>query len=206
MIQIISKTARLGLALTTILAVAACSKSQNESTVVIGGKEWMRCSLGQTWEGNTCTGVAKEFTFDEAQAAVKELNAKVSAHGKTDWRVPTPPELASLMAGKVEQGKAAWMLLGRAEGEAEGEVEDLWSSMPASMQDDSLNNLFYSGQAGYVSLKLEKPSADSFGKFWSSSHYVPANDYAWFVDFKNGAGGFDLRILNRHVRLVRTSQ
>lgn len=192
-----------------IVAVVFYAKEKNESsqpTLVLDSREWMRCSLGQTWEGNTCAGVAKEFTFDEAQAALKELNAKGGAHGKTDWRVPTPPELASLMAGKVEQGKAAWMLLGRAEGQAEGKVENLWSSMPASMQDDYLNNLFYSGQAGYVSLNLEKPSANSFGKFWSSSPLVGHSLFAWVVDFSNGYVIDGNRVNNGHVRLVRASQ
>lgn len=47
---------------------------------------WQRCSVGQTWDGKTCAGEAKKFTFDEAQ--------KQAGNG---WRVPTIRELASLI-------------------------------------------------------------------------------------------------------------
>ncbi len=46
---------------------------------------WQRCSVGQTWNGNTCIGEAKTFTFDQAQ--------QLSQDG---WRVPTIRELQSL--------------------------------------------------------------------------------------------------------------
>lgn len=46
---------------------------------------WQRCSVGQTWSGNTCQGQAKEFAFDDAQ--------KQAGNG---WRVPSIRELVSL--------------------------------------------------------------------------------------------------------------
>lgn len=56
------------------------------------GLMWMRCSLGQTWEDDTCTGDASEFTWQQAL---------VAAHGyeyaeQLGWRVPNMKELASL--------------------------------------------------------------------------------------------------------------
>jgi hypothetical protein len=51
------------------------------------GLVWQRCSLGQTWSGNTCQGQAKEFAFDDAQ--------KQAGNG---WRVPSIRELVSLRA------------------------------------------------------------------------------------------------------------
>ncbi len=50
------------------------------------GLVWQRCSVGQTWDSRTCTGTAKDFTFDDAQ--------KLSGNG---WRVPTIRELSSLI-------------------------------------------------------------------------------------------------------------
>ena len=50
--------------------------------------EWQRCSLGQTWNGRTCTGEANRYTWDEARAAA----ARVSG-----WRLPTIEELRTLV-------------------------------------------------------------------------------------------------------------
>jgi len=77
-------------------AGSSSSEPAGTATVVIDSKEWMRCSLGQTWDGFTCSGQSKKFSFVEAQAAAKELNAKGGAHGKNDWRLPSVRELANL--------------------------------------------------------------------------------------------------------------
>ncbi|MGJ8680341.1 DUF1566 domain-containing protein [Paraglaciecola sp.] len=56
------------------------------------GLTWMRCSLGQTWENETCTGDASELTWSQALQA---SHGFVYA-GKSGWRVPNVKELASL--------------------------------------------------------------------------------------------------------------
>jgi alpha-tubulin suppressor-like RCC1 family protein/fibronectin type 3 domain-containing protein len=60
----------------------------------ITGLTWMRCAIGMTWTGTTCTGTASPHTWDEA--------TKMALHfaGKSDWRLPSFSELTTI----VERG------------------------------------------------------------------------------------------------------
>jgi hypothetical protein len=53
---------------------------------------WQRCSLGQSWDGSTCTGAATRHTWQQALEA-----AKAAGGG---WALPNKRELSSL----VERG------------------------------------------------------------------------------------------------------
>jgi hypothetical protein len=54
----------------------------------VTGLEWQRCSLGQDWDGQTCTGEAAHYTWEEAGQA---------ADAVADWRLPTIDELRTLV-------------------------------------------------------------------------------------------------------------
>tara|TARA_R110000751_G_scaffold15290_5_gene49499 strand:+ start:73796 stop:74257 length:462 start_codon:yes stop_codon:yes gene_type:complete len=56
------------------------------------GLVWMRCSLGQTWENETCSGNAHELTWQQALQAAHGYEYA----GQLGWRVPNMKELASL--------------------------------------------------------------------------------------------------------------
>jgi len=60
---------------------------------------WMRCAVGQAWNGTTCIGKAKEYNWQEARDAVAELNSDTFGEPKT-WRLPYVPELASIVERK----------------------------------------------------------------------------------------------------------
>ncbi|MBE0435319.1 MAG: DUF1566 domain-containing protein [Methylomicrobium sp.] len=62
-------------------------------TDITTGLQWMRCSLGQTWQNQTCVGEAKNYSFDDAIDAGRQT---VFA-GHRDWRVPTIDELKTLI-------------------------------------------------------------------------------------------------------------
>lgn len=62
-------------------------------THVPTGLIWKRCSEGQTWTGNTCTGIAIRSTWAEALT----LGSANGFAGKSDWRLPSIRELRSLV-------------------------------------------------------------------------------------------------------------
>ena len=60
------------------------------------GLQWMRCSLGQTWTGQTCSGTAQQYRWDQAHAAVP-----------SGWRLPTQYELRTLVY--CSDGHPQWL-------------------------------------------------------------------------------------------------
>lgn len=70
------------------------------------GLMWMRCSLGQTWNGDTCSGNANTYTWQEALQRAQDINFGISNAdndnavgfaGYTDWRLPNKNELESIV-------------------------------------------------------------------------------------------------------------
>lgn len=84
--------------------------SQDGSEVTDGqtGLVWRRCSEGQTYSGNTCTGTAVTFTHEGALVKAKSQldpvcgdNTK-SQVGLKCWRLPNVKELRSIVdTGRV---------------------------------------------------------------------------------------------------------
>lgn len=56
------------------------------------GLMWMRCSVGQSWDGNTCIGAVTRLTWQNALAQTGTIYA-----GYSDWRLPNKNELASIV-------------------------------------------------------------------------------------------------------------
>ncbi len=57
---------------------------------------WMRCAVGQQWDGKSCLGQAQTVDWQDAMAMVEQANShKIGGH--SDWRMPMVPELASIV-------------------------------------------------------------------------------------------------------------
>jgi hypothetical protein len=54
---------------------------------------WMRCSLGQKWAGELCSGSAAAFSWADALKAAARHNFA----GYSDWRLPNKNELESIV-------------------------------------------------------------------------------------------------------------
>lgn len=57
------------------------------------GLTWMRCALGQIWDGSTCTGSPQIYAWRQTL----ETAANTRFAGRSDWRVPNKKELQSLL-------------------------------------------------------------------------------------------------------------
>jgi hypothetical protein len=58
-------------------------------TDTITGLVWQRCALGQTWNGNSCSGASNTYTWSQALVA-----ARAAGNG---WRLPNAKELDAML-------------------------------------------------------------------------------------------------------------
>jgi hypothetical protein len=137
------------------------------------GLMWMRCSLGQTWNGKTCEGKALGYTWDNAMKQADYANQE-KREGYDDWRVPTYDELKTLVYCR--------------------------SGLPKKMNDTNKKcDSDYAKPTIKSEVFLKTPS----DWFWSSSPNADNSSDAWFVDFNNDNDYGDLKDNNNFVRLVR---
>ncbi|MEI8159382.1 MAG: DUF1566 domain-containing protein, partial [Burkholderiales bacterium] len=83
----------LGAASSALAAKTYTDNSDGTVTDPSTGLIWMRCAMGQTWAGGTCTGTAIPYTFAKANA----LTGKQTFAGQSDWRVPNIRELHTIV-------------------------------------------------------------------------------------------------------------
>ena len=69
---------------------------QSDGTVTdkVSGLMWMRCRLGESWDGNQCIGEA--IAYDWSDALLMSQTSTFAEHN--DWHVPNIKQLFSMVA------------------------------------------------------------------------------------------------------------
>jgi len=162
----------------TLLADRYRDHGDGTVTDVKTGLQWMRCSLGQTWQGGTCVGEAKAGSWQDALDAADALNRQGGYAGRQDWRVPTVEELLTLVYCSSGQPKT-WNDTGKP---CKGGYKS-----PTIYQSAFPRTRFESSQIWYC----------------SASPYAPDARYVWGVPFDDGYGFAHPKNFGLAVRLVR---
>ena len=57
------------------------------------GVDWLRCTVGQVWNGSTCTGETVRLDHEQIKEAIIQANKQLGE----GWRLPTVDELEGLL-------------------------------------------------------------------------------------------------------------
>jgi hypothetical protein len=125
---------------------------------------WMRCAMGQKWDGKTCTGKAQAYSWQEARDAVAELNSDTFGE-PTKWRLPYVPELASITERKCFEPRVNLTVFPATPSKA------FWTGMERKGDTGKAYAIDFGGgsvmpsmksNAAYIRLMLDGPD----GKWW----------------------------------------
>lgn len=149
---------------------------------------WMRCSLGQTWNGSTCTGEASKHTWQAAQDAVAAMNRNGGFGGHTDWVVPYMEDLSSIRYCSTGFEKTREIPAKR----GGNKVVDRWCK-GGGHQRPTIDQAIF-------------PNTPS-SSYWSASPDADGDNYAWEVYFYNGHLRYGAKVYGLYaVRAVRAGQ
>lgn len=140
---------------------------------------WMRCSIGQTWDGKTCNGKAQFFTWNEA------IKLKNNFAGNSKWRLPTVGELDSLVFCSEGRTPSVLPINGKYDVSTNGTCKTDYHQQPT------------------IDL-LAFPNTPIAWWYWSSTPDAHNSENSWGFDFSNGYFYSRSNDETFHVRLVQT--
>lgn len=141
----------------------------------ITGLEWQRCSLGQTWNGNTCTGTSSQLMWNDAASI--HLN---SDHG---FFLPSADQLRTLVycsnTGLFDSN-----------GDYQTCEEHNFLIGDSTIEAPTIDTKAF-------------PETQLFWFYWTSSHLINHPSRKIAVSFQNGGTTWRGAFESHHIRLVR---
>lgn len=150
--------------------------------------QWSRCALGQQFDGTSCVGSARVYTWDEAREVVAEVNQSRILASYDDWRLPSVDELLTI----VERCREAPAINTNAFPATPW--SGFWTSTPRGDADGE-----YNGE-GVPHVDPEAPRGAHNNEDEDDENLGPE---AWFVGFYYGMEYAYLTNSGYRVRLVR---
>jgi hypothetical protein len=120
---------------------------QNDGAEILDKKTkliWQRCSLGQVWDGGSCTGTATHYAWQQAIEA-----AKISTGG---WSLPDAHELRSLLERSCNNPSINATIFPNTPNTG------FWSSTSAKNNNSHAWNVYFSYGNGYYDSKNDRYS------------------------------------------------
>lgn len=164
------------------------------------GLYWDRCSVGQSWNGTTCTGTPLELNWQDAQDYVKKFTNEQAKGGYTNWRLPTIEELSTIRycsKGWRQNIETKTVSELTAQGRVEREVTTNHGTQMATIPANKGGTIQVPYQCAYGSSTptldtkiFPFPNSDlSYGKnyYWSSSIHTGTS--VWYMGLHYGSLG-----------------
>lgn len=172
---------------------------------------WMRCSIGQKWTGNMCTGNLINFTWQGALSFAASLNKDGGFAGYRDWRVPTIKELSGIRKCSDGWEMDQEVITMKTTTTVEGIKSDYilgkeYIKTITLAKGLSLPESCVSGSNGTTIDAAIFPNTPLNCWYWSSTSVAKNNDSAWFISFSNGKLINNDKSFDCYIRLVRSGQ
>ena len=101
---------------------------------------FMRCSLGQSWDGSTCSGEATRFTW---QQALQQSNQNIY-NENFSWRLPNIKELSQILERACVRPSINETIFPNTP------ASDYWTSTPAISQNGSVWSLAFTNSSNAI--------------------------------------------------------
>lgn len=174
------------------------------------GLYWDRCSVGQSWNGTTCTGTPLKLNWQDAPDYVKKFTNEQAKGGYTNWRLPTIEELSTIRycsKGWRQNIETKTVSELTAQGRVEREVTTNHGTLMETIPANNGGTIqvpkvcAYGSSNPTIDTKIFPNSTAS--DYWSSSTYDRTN--AWSVNFfYSGRLTDNHKDYSHYVRAVRS--